>query len=125
MPLALLLQVPPLSVLPNVVLAPTHTEELPLIAGTTVIALTVIFFIEMLLQVVAAFVTVYVMRVVPAATPVTSPVASTVADAGVPLVHAPPLVASVSVIVAATQTLVGPAMAVTVGRALTVIGNVW
>ena len=56
----------------------------------------------------------------PAATPVTTPEALTVATAVLLDDQVPPAVASASVVVEPTQTLVVPVIAATTGRALTV-----
>lgn len=63
------------------------------------------------------------MAVVPAATPITSPVEEMVAAPGVLLVHTPPVVASVNVIVEPTHTLDAPEIAA--GTGLTVTKNVF
>ena len=68
-----------------------------------------------------ALVTLYVIVADPAATPVTTPVALIVAIAVDELLHTPPLVASVRVVVLPTQTVFVPPMAAGVdGRALIV-----
>jgi hypothetical protein len=61
------------------------------------------------------------MIAVPADTPVTTPVALTVAFAGVELVHVPPVVALVNVVVPPGATVVAPVVVLTIGIALTVI----
>ena len=80
-----------------------------------------------------AFETVYLIVTVPAAIPVTTPVALTVAVAGVKLLHTPPVVASVNVVVFPTQTVlvppiaageVGAAISVTVTLSLAVLSQV-
>ena len=56
--------------------------------------------------------------------PVTTPVvAFTVAMVGVPLLHDPPLVASVTVIVCPTHTLAGPLIAVGTACTVTVVAQ--
>lgn len=60
------------------------------------------------------------MVVVPAAIPVTVPVALTVAMAALLLVHVPPAVESLRVVVLPAHTVVAPVMAATVGAPLTV-----
>jgi hypothetical protein len=50
------------------------------------------------------------MITVPELTPVTTPVALIAATAGLELVHVPPVVASVSVVVDPTQAIEGPTM---------------
>src|ERR1035437_9147041 len=55
--------------------------------------------------------TVYAIVDVPAATPVTTPVPETVAFAVLLLLHTPPAVASLKVVVEPLQTLVAPAIA--------------
>ena len=57
---------------------------------------------------------------VPAATPVTTPELLTVATAVLALVHAPPAVVLVRVVVLPTQTAAVPVMAATEGSGLTV-----
>jgi hypothetical protein len=52
--------------------------------------------------------------------PVTTPLAAIVATEGLLLDHVPPAVVLARVIVASTQTVVGPVMAFTVGFAFTV-----
>jgi hypothetical protein len=56
----------------------------------------------------------------PAATPVTTPEALTVATAVLLEDQAPPVVASLKVVVEPTQTLVVPVIAATTGSALTI-----
>lgn len=60
------------------------------------------------------------MIAVPAATPVTTPVLLTVA-LELPLLHDPPEVAQLNVMVAVSQTVDGPVRAATVGSGLTVM----
>jgi hypothetical protein len=68
---------------------------------------------------------------VPAETPVTTPVASIVATAGVALLHVPPAVASVRVVVDPMQTVSVPPIAAGKGLTVTVavtrqpVGNVY
>jgi len=61
------------------------------------------------------------MGTVPADTPVTTPVAVTVAVAVVPLLHTPPDVTSLKVVVAPVHTVLLPVIAE--GSALTVTGT--
>jgi hypothetical protein len=97
----LLVHVPPLGVLPSVVVEPTHTDAVPLIAVGP--ALTVI---TAVLKQLAP--TMKVIVVVPALTPVTTPVLmSTVALAVLLLLHVPPPVL-LSVVVPPIHTLVVP-----------------
>ena len=65
-------------------------------------------------------VTAYLMVSTPAATPVAMPVEVTVAMLGYTLLHVPPIVVLLSVMLAPVQTLVGPLMLFTVGYGLTV-----
>ena len=58
---------------------------------------------------------------VPAVTPVTTPPTVIVATAGVALLHAPPAVALLKVVVALTHTLVVPVMAAGSGFTVTVV----
>jgi hypothetical protein len=63
--------------------------------------------------------TVYIIEVVPALSPVTTPDVDTVPTAGVLLLHVPPVVVLVRVVVPFTQMLVMPVM--TAGSGFTVI----
>ena len=98
----LLLQVPPVVASPKAVDKPTQTEATPVIAVGEVFTVTWI--------VVRQLPTVYVMLGVPAVTPVTTPPA-TVASAVLLLLHAPPLVASLSAVVKPVHTIAVPAIA--------------
>src|SRR6478735_8337928 len=102
----------------SVVVNPAHTLVVPLIAATTGIALTVI--VVVLVPTQPLVVTVYEMMLVPAVTPLTTPLLSIVATDSLLLLHTPPAVASVSVVVNPAHTLVVPLIAATTGIALTV-----
>src|SRR5438552_391935 len=92
-PVALLLQVPPLMASVRVMVAPVHTVEEPEIADGADTTVTVI----LVLQPVG---NVYTMELVPGETPVTIPEEEpTVATPVAVLVQVPPAVASVSVVV--------------------------
>ena len=94
-----LLHVPPATALLSVVVAPTHTFALPVIAGSIGMVFTVSCAVTLVGQP-KLFVTVYVIVVVPAATPVTIPLKiPIVATAGVLLVHTPPVTALARVVV--------------------------
>lgn len=97
-----LVHVPPVGVLDNVVVPPTHTRAVPVIApGVT---LTVTFVVT-----VPVPGTVYDIKTIPLDMPVITPVLiPMVAMPGVVLVHVPPGVASVSVAELPTHIMVGP-----------------
>ena len=101
----LLVHVPPFGLSDKVILLPMHTAPGPLIAPGAAITVTTKVAAE---HPPAA----YAIVAVPLATPVTTPPA-TVATVVLELLHVPPVVASVKLIVDPTQTLCGP-----------VIGNV-
>ena len=110
---SLLLHVPPVVISDNVVVDPTQTEAAPVIADGS--ALTVSD-----LDVTHPADVVYVIFTVPADAPVTSPVALlTVATEVLLLLHVPPVVASVNVVVEPTHTADAPLIAA--GSGLTVI----
>jgi hypothetical protein len=114
---SLLLQVPPVPVVVKLIVVPVHTVLGPLIVpalgmGNTVIGLV-------LRAVPQALVTVYLMVSRPALTPVTIPVVPTVAAAVFTLLHTPPVVLAVRVVVAPTQTVLLPLMVPDVGAAIT------
>jgi len=100
--ISLLLQLPPTVASVKVVFAPVQTVVEPDIAKG--VGLTVISYVAT-----QPLGSVYVIVGVPAATPVTVPVVEpTVARPVLLLVHSPPPVASVNVILLPMQTLVGP-----------------
>jgi hypothetical protein len=110
----LLLHAPPITPSLNIVVAPTHTVDAPLIGVGVVFTFTVV----VIRQVVG---NVYVMIVVPNAIPVTIPVeVPIVAVAGVLLIHVPPP-GSVNVMVAPTHTAVGPLIGA--GKGLIIIAT--
>jgi hypothetical protein len=107
-----LLHVPPLVVLVKVVFEPKHIAVVPPIADAICcsVIVTVIVAVDALHPPVAAIV--YVITVVPVDTVVTTPLfASIVATAGVALLHVPPLVVLVSVVLDPKQTAVVPPIA--------------
>ncbi len=82
-PPALLVHVPPLVVEARVVVDPTHTDAVPVIAAGGAFTVTVVDVVQPP--------SVYVINTVPALTPVTTPVPpSTVALDRLLLLHAPP-----------------------------------
>jgi hypothetical protein len=104
---------PPASALLNVVVEPTQTLVVPMLDGGRGLTVTVAIAVQPEL-------TVYVTVPVPADTPVTAPTLVTGVESVVlELLHEPPGVASVKVIVEPTQTAGVPAIAA--GEALTVI----
>ena len=112
----LLLQVPPVVVLLNAVVNPTHTFNVPAIAAGLGLTVRPIVVIQPAAEV-------YVIVSAPLARPDTMPeVEPMVASAGVLLVQVPPAVASVKVVVAPTHKVVEPAIAA--GSGLTVTGVV-
>lgn len=115
-----LVQVPPVTASARVPVDPTHTTDAPVMvpasgSGFTVTACIAIADPHML-------VTVYLIVSTPAATPVTIPVDPTVASVVLALLHAPPVVASASIIVSPAHTDDPPVMLPATGKALTVIG---
>ena len=112
-PVLLLLHVPPVVASLNPVVPPSQTVVVPLIEDGNGLIVTVL----VILQPVAA---VYKIIDVPPVTPVTTPVDElTVATAVVPLLQVPPLVASLSVVVAPAHATAVPVIAN--GNGLTVI----
>lgn len=100
----LLLHVPPTVESKRVIVPPTHTLEEPIITDMVPEPVTV-----MVLVVKQPVVSIYVIVHVPAETPVTKPdVGLIVAIDVLELLHVPPVVASVSVIVPATATVLTP-----------------
>jgi hypothetical protein len=115
-----LVQIPPAVALDNVTDPPIQTLVGPVIGATAGSALTVMNMLADALQP-AAFVTVYNIIDVPAATPVTTPDEEpTVATVRSLLLHTPPEVALLNVVVAATHTVEAPVIAATVGKLFTV-----
>lgn len=108
----LLLHTPPLTVSPRVMVKPTHTLEGPVM--TAGVALTVMFFITEQLP------SVYEIVTGPVVTPETTPVPDTVATAVDELLHVPPDVASLRVIVEPTQAADGPVIGAKPDTTLTV-----
>ena len=108
-----LLHVPPAVASPNVVVDPTHTERVPVIAAGNGLTVTVAVREHPVGKV-------YDITEVPAETPVTTPVDElTVATAGVALLQVPPAVALLNVVVDPTQTDIVPV--ITAGSGLIVI----
>ena len=108
----LLLQLPPVNVLPSDVVAPAQMPSAPVMAGGA--ALTVTSAVAMSPD------TLYVMVAVPAAMPVTMPVADTVAFAALLLLHVPPVVLSLKEVVEPTHTASVPNIPGVLEAALTV-----
>jgi hypothetical protein len=117
---SLLVHVPPGVVLLKVVVAPTQTALVPVIAATTGNGLTVTVAAWEVAQPLL-LVTVYVIVTVPADMPVTLPVLSTVAIAVLLLAHTPDGVVLDKVVAAPTQIEFAPVMTSTTGTAFTVI----
>src|SRR5207248_2544157 len=99
-PVETLLQVPPPVASARFVVLPTHTVGVPVIATGVVFTVTVAMATQLP--------NVYDITDVPALTPVTTPPAVIVATLVVTLLHVPPPVASVSVIVEPVQTVNAP-----------------
>ena len=121
-PVLPLLHTPPVVLSVNVVVWPWHTLMVPPIAVTTGTGLTVTVVLTELLQL--PLVTLYVITAVaglelPVTTPDTVP-PLTVAMPVLPLLHTPPVVASVNVVVAPWHTLAVPPIDGTAGNGLTV-----
>ena len=92
-------------------MVPVHTVVVPVIVpadGPALTAMVVVALVEPQVPVM-----VYDIVTAPADIPVTTPDALTVALAVLLLLHVPPLVASVSVMLAVGHTLVGPLIGVT------------
>ena len=101
------LQTPPPVASVRFVVAPTHSVGVPLTVPAMANGLTVTT--TLVLKVPQMLVTIYDMITVPDETPVTIPVDEpTVAIPVAPELHTPPLVASVSALVAPTQTVAVP-----------------
>lgn len=117
----LLLHAPPGTVSANVTVAPLHTP-----VGPDIVPASGSGFIVTVIVATAVphvLVTVYCIVSVPLVTPVTTPAADMVAFPVVVL-HTPPAVEFVSVIVAPGHTLFGPVMVPAVGSGFTVITDV-
>jgi hypothetical protein len=112
LPLLLLLHVPPVVALLKDVVAPIHTLIVPDIADGAVLIVTTLVIIQPVASV-------YVISEVPADIPVTTPVEEpTVATVGLLLLHVPPDVVFVRLVVAPTQATTVPPIAA--GNGLTV-----
>ena len=120
---SLLLHTPPLVASLRVVVEPAHTLIVPVIADTVGNGLTVTVDVTIVTQP-KPLVTVYDIVTIPADTPLTMPVEPTVATNVLPLLHTPPLVASLNVVVEPAHTLMVPVIADTVGNGLTVTTEV-
>jgi hypothetical protein len=115
-----LLQVPPIVALVSVMVAVAQTVEEPLIAATVIAGLTAIVLVAT--DVPHAVEIEYEIVATPVATPETTPVTEpTVATALLLLVHTPPLVALVSVVVAPLHKVAAPVIELTVGAGFTVM----
>jgi hypothetical protein len=102
------LQAPPDGASDNVVVLPTQTVAVPDIAEGRALTVNTAVFRQPPAMV-------YVILAVPAATPITMPVVGFIVPMLVlPLLHVPPAVASVNVVVRPTQTDIGPVIAGTV-----------
>ena len=108
------LHTPPAVASDKVVVLPTHTVVVPVIAATTGSALTVTVAVTAVTQP-APLVTVYEIVEEPADTPVTTPPALIVATAPLDELHTPPAVASDKVVVLPAHTVVVPVIAATTG----------
>jgi hypothetical protein len=112
----LLIQLPPVVVVLNAVVAPTHTIGVPVIAAGVALTVTTLVVMHALLPR-------YVIVAVPAAMPVTvALVSGTVAILVLLLLHVPPPVADGSVVVAPSHTMPVPIIAD--GKALTVNASI-
>lgn len=98
------LHVPPMMLLDKVVVAPVHTEVVPVMAAGDELTVTVVVTLQPVDNL-------YVIADVPAVTPVTVPEEDpTVATVVVPDVHVPPVVVELKVVVAPVQMPVVPVM---------------
>ena len=113
-----LLHSPPPAALVSDVLAPTHTIAVPAIVPASGIGLTVATCVAAAVP--QLLLTVYDIVVVPAEKPVTTPEVLTEPTAGLVLLHAPPLVALVSEVLAPAHTIAVPVIVPASGRGLTV-----
>ena len=112
MPVLLLLHIPPEVASLNVVVEPWHTPVVPEIAGgkgLTVIVAVVLQPVELIVKVIVA---------VPVPEPVRIPEAEPML-AGPILLHTPPVVASVNVVLDPLQTLAAPVIAIGNGFTVT------
>ena len=100
----LALQVPPFVLSVNIIEDPTHTLDGPVMLSTICSVSTLTIFIAV--SVPHKLVTAYIIVSIPAEIPVTTP-PTTIARALL-LVHVPPVVVSVNVMIEATHTLEGP-----------------
>jgi hypothetical protein len=107
----LLLQVPPVTALLNVAVAPSHIEAEPVIAETAELTVTPAVTWQPVDNV-------YVIEATPPDTPLTTPPALIVATVVLLLPHVPPAVALLNVVVAPSQTTAAPA--IVAGSAFTV-----
>jgi hypothetical protein len=110
---------PPVVVLESVVVAPSHTDVVPVIAATTGKLLIVTVVVTALVHP-FEFVYVYVIVAVPAVTPVTFPVIElTVATAALDVVHTPPDVVLVKIVLDPIHAFIVPPIAARTGNAFT------
>ena len=109
----LLLVQTPTPALNKVVVLPTHTDVIPVIGAGKGLTNSVVVAMQLVLKV---YVIIAVPALTPDATPLKEPI---VATAMLLLLHVPPIVASLSVVVLPTQTAVTPVIAA--GSGLTVI----
>jgi hypothetical protein len=112
-----LLHTPPVVVFDRVVVLPTQTLVVPVIAAITGRAITVSILVTVVVH--PELVTAYDIVDVPADTPVTRP-PDIVAAPVLEELHTPPAVASDSVVVLPAHSCVVPEIAATTGRGLTV-----
>jgi hypothetical protein len=99
-PVLLLLQIPPMEASDSVVVKPVHTVVEPVIVAGAALTVTILVSKQLPSE--------YEITAVPTATPVTTPDEFIVATAVFALLHAPPPVAPVKVVVAVGQILVVP-----------------
>ena len=114
---SLLAHVPPVTKSLNIVVEPSHTFGLPVIAAGNGFTLTTIVAAQPVVPVM-----VYEIVVVPTAMPVTRPAGLTLAVAGAVLLHVPPALASLSSVDNPTHTMGVPVIAA--GAAYTFINAV-
>lgn len=117
-----LLHVPPLTASASVVVKPTQAVVVPVIAAGAGSGLTVTMAVSVAVP--QLLVTEYVIMALPAAMPVTVPVALTLAIAALLVVHVPPEVALLSVVVALWQTVCVPVIVPALGTGTTVTSAV-
>lgn len=117
-----LLHEPPDPVVDKEIPEPWHTVDGPDIAPANGAGSTVMFLVVKADP--QPLVTVYVIITLPALTPVTIPDVFTVANAVLLLLHAPPVIVGVSVVVAPWQTDVAPDNVPATGSGLTVMSAV-